>query len=268
MKTWKANIFTTILATVIIITTACTPRETQAQIENETTIVQVQTQNNLADFEINGTTLIGYSGSATSIIIPDGITHIGNRAFMGQQLTDITIPDSVISIGFTSFWHNQLTNVVIPDSVTFIGAEAFAHNELTYVSIPNNITYVPDGLFRNNQLTNVTIPEGVISINGAAFSHNPIANVIIPNSVTYIGIEAFQNHRLISLTIPDSVTRISPLAFSSDFDQLTSITISANVILGDNFIGNAFSNGFDYFYNTNGKIAGDYFLNNGQWSMR
>jgi len=73
---------------------------------------------------------------------------------------------------------------------------------------------------------------------------------------------------MISVTIHASVAYISPLAFSSDFDQLVSITIGANVILGDDFIGAAFSNGFDYFYKVNGKKAGVYFFYNGRWSMK
>ena len=48
-----------------------------------------------------------------SVVIPNGITEIGSRAFGGNQLTSITIPNSVTSIGEAAFAVNSnLTKIV------------------------------------------------------------------------------------------------------------------------------------------------------------
>ena len=79
------------------------------------------------EFEINGTTLTGYTGNGGTVVIPEGVTTIGDRAFSGcTGLTEVVIPDSVTTIGYYAFWFcRSLTNVIIPNSVTTIGDYAF-----------------------------------------------------------------------------------------------------------------------------------------------
>ena len=59
--------------------------------------------------------------------IPDGVTSIGDEAFLGRDsLTSITIPDGVTSIGDRAFLGCvSLTSITIPDGVTSIGDGAF-----------------------------------------------------------------------------------------------------------------------------------------------
>ena len=63
------------------------------------------------------------------IIIGDGVTTIGNRAFSYcSHLTSVTIPNSVTTIGNSAFEYcSSLTSVTIPNSVTTIGSEAFEY---------------------------------------------------------------------------------------------------------------------------------------------
>ncbi|MDR0683777.1 MAG: leucine-rich repeat domain-containing protein [Spirochaetaceae bacterium] len=125
--------------------------------------------------------------------------------------------------------------VVIPEKigrspVTSIGASAFYNNDLTSVTIPNSVTSIGEYAFAKNQLTSVTIG----------------------NSVTSIGDWAFYNNDLTSVTIPASVTSIGYWAFVDVEDQLTSVTMPANVRLDASAVP------CQEAYEKNGKKAGTY----------
>ena len=70
---------------------------------------------------IEGGVLVQCSRDALgSIIIPDGVTSIGDEAFLGcSSLKSIVIPDSVTSIGERAFKScESLESIVIPGTVT------------------------------------------------------------------------------------------------------------------------------------------------------
>ena len=84
------------------------------------------------------------------VVIPQGVTAIGESVFEDKSLTSVTIPDSVISIGNFAFDTNSLVSVIIPDSVTSIGIAAFNSNSLTSVIIGSGITTIGISAFGTN----------------------------------------------------------------------------------------------------------------------
>ena len=97
----------------------------------------------------------------SSVILPEGLTKIGNSAFEGcTHLASVTIPDSVISIGDYAFRGcASLASVTIPDSVTSIGTYAFKGcNSLTTLYIPCNN---PLGITANDSVNNGGISQNV-----------------------------------------------------------------------------------------------------------
>lgn len=76
------------------------------------------------DFEIENGVLVKYTGAGGDVVIPDGVTSIGDWAFSRcEGLTSVTMPDSVTTIGDYMFHScKSLTSVTIPDSVTSIGS--------------------------------------------------------------------------------------------------------------------------------------------------
>ena len=78
----------------------------------------------------------------TSYIITDGVTSIGDFAFMYCiTLKSITIPNSVTSVGCDAFrWCVLLESIIIPESVTSIGDGAFMYCEsLQSITIPETL---------------------------------------------------------------------------------------------------------------------------------
>ena len=94
------------------------------------------------------------------VTLPDGLTSIGNVAFMYcSALTSITIPNSVTSIGDEAFLGcSSLTSITIPNSVTSIGVCAFAGcYSLTSVTLGKNLTSIEKGAFDGcNKIQEVT----------------------------------------------------------------------------------------------------------------
>ena len=101
----------------------------------------------------------------TDLVIPDGVTSIGDGAFDGcSGLTSVTIPDGVTSIGDGAFYGcSGLTSVTIPDSVTSIGSYAFCDcSGLTSVTIPDSVTSIGDYAFKG-------VPHIYYKYNGMVF---------------------------------------------------------------------------------------------------
>ena len=168
------------------------------------------------------------------VVIKDGVTSIGCRAFSGcSGLTSVSIPNSVTSIGLSAFYGcSGLTSVTIPNSVTRIGDCAFEDcSGLTSVTIPNSVTSIESSAFKGcSGLTSVTIPNSVTSIGYSAFQDcSGLTSITIPNAVTSIEDEAFAGcSDLTSVTIPNAVTSIGEEAFYG-CSGLTSLTIGNSV---------------------------------------
>ena len=133
---------------------------------------------------------------AKDLVIPDGVTSIGNYAFDGcSSLTSVTIPNSVTSIGDYAFCGcSSMTNATIPNSVTSIGDYAFWNcGNMTSVAIPNSVTRIGKYAFYGcSSLTSAVIPNGVTSIGDYAFYNcSSMTSVTIPSSVTSIESYAF-----------------------------------------------------------------------------
>ena len=169
----------------------------------------------------------------TDLVIPEGVTSIGEYAFCYcSSVASVTIPEGVTSISDYAFCYcSSLISVAIPESVTNIGEELFSGcSSLTgiYVDI-DNPCYSSDkyGVFFNKDKTvliqapgkisgSYQIPQGVTSIHGRAFYDcNNLTDVYISNGVTSIGWGAFMGcNNLTSISIPETVVSIGWSAFS------------------------------------------------------
>lgn len=130
------------------------------------------------------------------LVIPEGITKIGEGAFDGYTgLTSISIPDSVTKIGDYAFREcTGLTNVTISDNVESISDYAFyGCTELRSVKLSKSLVSIGDYAFNGcESLTSITLPDSVASIGDHAFrSCTSLTSFKIPDSVTSIGENAF-----------------------------------------------------------------------------
>ena len=149
------------------------------------------------------------------------VTRIGVEAFSFTSLVSVIIPDSVISIGERAFhnWNLSIespTSVVIGDSVTEIGDEAFREcDNLSNLVMGKSVQTIGDYAFYGcSELTSLTLPNSLISIGERAFVSGGFSTLVIPDSVTSIGKRAFSSSvPLMKLDLGASVTHIGEAAF-------------------------------------------------------
>ena len=181
-------------------------------------------------FDKNKTTLVQYpvGKSDSSYNIPDGISQIGERAFLDcRNLKNIVIPSDITKIDAHAFnGCTSLESITIPGSVTSIYNHAFYNcNNLVDVTIPSGVVSIGNYAFYGcSSLSGITIPDGVTNIGvGAFYGCSCLTTVAIPDSITNISIGTFYRcSNLATVTIPDSITSIGNYAFSG-CDNLTDV---------------------------------------------
>ncbi len=105
------------------------------------------------DFLIENGVLTKYQGEGGDVVIPEGVTSVGESAFYifgrNSTLTSVVIPKGVTSIGNSAFrWCSSLTSVTISEGVTSIGDGAFfGCSGLTSVTIPASVTSIGESAF-------------------------------------------------------------------------------------------------------------------------
>lgn len=192
------------------------------------------------DFESRGSapmqTYGGYlyiNGEKTEeLVIPDGITEIGNFSFSGMNFKSIKIPEGVSIIGGYAFAGNDrnmtLTSVELPESLRVIKGWAFSENRnLESISLPAKLSTIDENALCDTGISNITIPGSVNTISASAFSScDNLESVVILDGVSSIEEEAFAfSDKLKDVVIPSSVTSIASDAFSF-CKSLTKIELS------------------------------------------
>lgn len=172
----------------------------------------------------NGTaTIVGYTGSGDSIIIPqmlDGytVTAIGDEAFdnsLGlygygnKTYSSVTLPDTIKSIGEFAFRDTKITSINLPNDLEDIGKWAFVGcNSIAYRMSANHPTFaVIDGALYNKSQKKLiwgkedaTIPEGIKIIGDYACYEVPNCGIngngiVLPSTIEEIGDYAFYGNK-------------------------------------------------------------------------
>lgn len=145
---------------------------------------------------------------AASLVIPDTVVSIGDKAFMGICFEDTT-------------------SISIPASVQHIGAGAFSctYNIQQFVVDAGNTTYATiDGvLFNKKEKSLIAYPNGRVNLEYSYKAQKPTITYEIPNGIVSIGdfafydvtIGKFGDYKLgLHLVFPDTVESIGEWAFA------------------------------------------------------
>ena len=170
--------------------------------------------------------------SVKNVIIPDGVTTIGDRAFEQTAIETINLPDSINSIGERTFCDcTNLYEIELPQSVNFIGGAAFSRTGLSSFTFPDGIKNIYYSMFYEcPNLNKVNLPESVNIIQEQVFyGCKNLRTIELPNTITALGSCAFSEcTNLTNLVLPNKIKSIE-YNFCSDCNNLYSISIPRTV---------------------------------------
>ena len=189
-----------------------------------------------------GKTLVEYTGSAESVVIPaviDGkaVTEIANSAFNSNMtLKSVYIPDGVQRIGAGAFKNClHLESVRMPISCAVIGAEAFAScGDLVEITLPEALLQIGGSAFeRCYSLEYLRVPSSIQLWGSKCFFDCGVKEVVVADGLETLGKYAFAECvRLEKVTLPDEIMLDSCAFFNCSW--LESINVSENVTFGAN----------------------------------
>ena len=100
------------------------------------------------------------------VVIPEGVTIIGDHAFMHSKIESIELPKTVRKIGYCSFSDcKSLKRVEIPYGVRRIAYGAFSGcTNLEYISIPETVASIKGDLFSHcSGLKKIVVPLHLVN---------------------------------------------------------------------------------------------------------
>lgn len=125
-------------------------------------VADVQASALSSEFQMEGTKLLKYTGTAEVVSVPDGVKTIGEEAFAGNDnLIRVTIDGDVETIGYRAFAEcDNLRTITMGDSVSLIDTAAFSNNkELINVSFGAGVKDLGSGVFAGcSRLEEISVP--------------------------------------------------------------------------------------------------------------
>ena len=182
--------------------------------------------------------------SVTHLVIPEGVTHVGNYAFVGAPFDHVSFPNTVGSIGDAAFYHSRLEEVILPESIESLGTSAFRNCEsLKKAEINAGLEVIPESaFFYCTDLNDVTLPSSVKKIDKEAFySCRSLSTMPMTDSLQIIGENAFLYSGIEYLKTGKSLTSIGNGAFAC-CNWLKRVEIDDQVTsIGDDAFGDCYS---------------------------
>lgn len=206
-----------------------------------------------SEFQTEGGKLLKYLGEGGAVVIPRGITEIGEDAFSHSRVVSVSIPDTVERIGRFAFAEcKELREVEFMEGChpkELVEAAFLACSALEKFVLPAGVKAVPQHfLCACEALKEVVLPEGIERIEGDAFSRcfalksinfpqtlrvlegcalywcKSLREIKLPAGLEEIGEWCFDGcGGLRTLEIPQGVTHIPFLAFAQCFNLKTLI---------------------------------------------
>ena len=159
-----------------------------------------------------------------SVIVPEGYTNIGEKAFYGFNTSvnfdfTISLPKSLKAIDTEAFYQvSKLKDITLPEGLVTIGKRAFKDcTSLTDPKFPSTLKEILSEAYSENlNIKNIKFNEGIEFIgNSAFFSYGAVENcqktIIFPSSLKYMGPGAFHGRRFEDVYFNSKTAPLCPI---------------------------------------------------------
>ena len=168
---------------------------------------------NQNDFVISNGVLTKYKGSDKCVVIPDGVTVIGERAFMfNGTVESIVVPEGVTAIESDAFGHcDNLEEVAFPASLKKMSSQAFSgFHRLERLKLASLDTWFHLNIKKDIFSFTNPMSGAELYVGGTLINH-----LVIPSGVTTIFEKAFSGCKSITkVTLPKGNIFVGDSAFS------------------------------------------------------
>ena len=225
-----------------------------------------------------GSGAFNIASAITSLEIPEGVTEIGTRAFVGTHaLTTIYLPSTLEKFGDSTqplyimfanssgSGHQSLAAVNVADGCTlFKSVDGVLYStdgkKLLFcpqarkqaVTVADGTETIASSAFAKGKTTSVILNEGLKTIESSAFSGSGIVDLTLPSTVKTIGKSAFFNSKLTGITLNEGLETIGNSAFS--VTGIAGLDIPGSVTLvGGDILDFESTSGKDCWIKVNGE---------------
>lgn len=160
---------------------------------------------------IQGSKIISVFKDGGEIVIPEGVTSIGTRAFYYVSYDKVTLPstmtaldnyafsyskvkevvlnDNTVSVGNYAFEYSDVKKVVIGANPTSLGTYVFQYSDIEEIENAGNITYVGNYDFRGvENLESVEWGDNLVQVANYGFMDwVSLKEFVAPSSLKYLG---------------------------------------------------------------------------------
>ena len=173
------------------------------------------TEFGVADY-LDGVEIIQYNGNSAKIIIPQSINgkpvyKLADSLFENYKwLTEVVLPNGLTSIGSKAFRCTGLTHIVFPSSLVEIGAGAFEYTPITEIVFPPSVKIIPTHVCYTCKKLATVIIMGATEIGEYAFAFcESITKLALPETLIMMKNAAFACcHALTEVVLPASLQSI------------------------------------------------------------
>ena len=165
-----------------------------------------------------------YNSKVKTVIIPEGYTNVGERAFYGFNSSvtmdfNIILPNTLREIDTEAFLEvKKLKDITLPEGLVTIGKRAFKDCiSLTNPKIPSTLKEILSEAYSGiDNIKNIKFNEGIEFIGNSAFFCNHEVKecqktITFPSSLKYTGPGAFYYRWFSDLYYESSIAPISPI---------------------------------------------------------